>query len=99
MEAHQAPPSLGFFRQEHCSRLPFPSVYWKQKLWEEVLCVRVTAEALILKELYMALSLAANQLRSRKINWIWNENDLTLNPGSSISLSSISVKQYMGGDE
>ena len=23
--AHQAPPSLGFSRQEHCSRLPFPS--------------------------------------------------------------------------
>ena len=24
-EAHQAPPSLGFSRQEHWSRLPFPS--------------------------------------------------------------------------
>ena len=23
--AHQAPPSLGFFRQEHWSGLPFPS--------------------------------------------------------------------------
>ena len=23
--AHQAPPSLGFSRQEHCSGLPFPS--------------------------------------------------------------------------
>ena len=25
MAAHQAPPSLGFLRQEHWSRLPFPS--------------------------------------------------------------------------
>jgi len=25
MEAHQAPPSLGFSRQEHWSSLPFPS--------------------------------------------------------------------------
>ena len=25
MAAHQAPPSLGFSRQEHCSGLPFPS--------------------------------------------------------------------------
>ena len=25
MAAHQARPSLGFSRQEHCSRLPFPS--------------------------------------------------------------------------
>ena len=25
MEAHQAPPSLGFSRQEHWSGLPFPS--------------------------------------------------------------------------
>ena len=25
MEAHQAPLSMGFFRQEHWSRLPFPS--------------------------------------------------------------------------
>ena len=25
--AHQAPPSLGFFRQEHWSGLPFPSPY------------------------------------------------------------------------
>ena len=25
MAAHQAPPSLGFFRQEHWSGLPFPS--------------------------------------------------------------------------
>ena len=24
--AHQAPPSLGFYRQEHCSGLPFPSL-------------------------------------------------------------------------
>ena len=26
MAAHQAPPSLGFSRQEHCSGLPFPSL-------------------------------------------------------------------------
>ena len=25
MAAHQAPPSLGFSREEHCSGLPFPS--------------------------------------------------------------------------
>ena len=25
MAAHQAPPSLGFFKQEHWSGLPFPS--------------------------------------------------------------------------
>ena len=49
-----------------------------------MLCVRATAEALILKELYLAPSLAANQLCSRKINWIWNENDLALDPGSGI---------------
>ena len=26
MAAHQAPPSLGFSRQEHCSGLPLPSL-------------------------------------------------------------------------
>ena len=31
MEAHQAPPSLGFSRQEHWSRLPFPSPMHKSK--------------------------------------------------------------------
>ena len=31
--AHQAPPSLGFSRQEHWSGLPFPS----RKLWELVM--------------------------------------------------------------
>ena len=30
--AHQAPPSLGFSRQEHWSRLPFPSNAWKWKV-------------------------------------------------------------------
>ena len=31
MAAHQAPPSLGFSRQEHWSGLPFPSPAWKEK--------------------------------------------------------------------
>ena len=31
MAAHQAPPSLGFFRQEHCSGLPFPSPMHKNE--------------------------------------------------------------------
>ena len=37
MAAHQAPPSLGFFRQEHWSGLPFPSPLYeaKTKLWWE----------------------------------------------------------------
>ena len=30
--AHQAPPSLGFSRQEHWSGLPFPSPKWKVKV-------------------------------------------------------------------
>ena len=30
--AHQAPPSLGFSRQEHWSGLPFPSPKWKWKV-------------------------------------------------------------------
>ena len=30
MAAHQAPPSLGFSRQEHWSRLPFPSPFRSQ---------------------------------------------------------------------
>ena len=32
MAAHQAPPSLGFSRQEHWSGLPFPSHEWKWKV-------------------------------------------------------------------
>ena len=32
MAAHQAPPSLGFSRQEHWSGLPFPSPVWKWKV-------------------------------------------------------------------
>ena len=32
MAAHQAPPSLGFSRQEHGSGLPFPSPKWKVKV-------------------------------------------------------------------
>ena len=33
-EAHQAPPSLGFFRQEHWSGLPFPSPMHKSEKWK-----------------------------------------------------------------
>ena len=32
--AHQAPPSLGFSRQEHWSGLPFPSPMHKSKKWK-----------------------------------------------------------------
>ena len=34
MAAHQAPPSLGFSRQEHWSRLPFPSPMHESKTWK-----------------------------------------------------------------
>ena len=34
--AHQAPPSLGFSRQEHWSGLPFPSLMHKSEKWSEV---------------------------------------------------------------
>ena len=33
-EAHQAPPSLGFSRQEHWSGLPFPSPMHESKKWK-----------------------------------------------------------------
>ena len=33
MAAHQAPPSLGFSKQEHCSELPFPSPVYEK--WKE----------------------------------------------------------------
>ena len=32
--AHQAPPSLGFSRQEHWSRLPFPSPVHESEKWK-----------------------------------------------------------------
>ena len=34
MAAHQAPPSLGFSRQEHCSGLPFPSPMHQSEKWK-----------------------------------------------------------------
>ena len=34
MAAHQAPPSLGFFRQEHWSGLPFPSPMHESEKWK-----------------------------------------------------------------
>ena len=34
MAAHQAPPSLGFSRQEHWSRLPFPSPMNESEKWK-----------------------------------------------------------------
>ena len=34
MAAHQAPPSLGFSRQEHCSGLPFPSPVHESEKWK-----------------------------------------------------------------
>ena len=34
MEAHQAPPSLGFSRQEHWSGLPFPSPVHENEKWK-----------------------------------------------------------------
>ena len=34
MAAHQAPPSLGFSKQEHWSRLPFPSPMHESKRWK-----------------------------------------------------------------
>ena len=34
MAAHQAPPSLGFSRQEHWSGLPFPSPKHKSEKWK-----------------------------------------------------------------
>ena len=36
MAAHQAPPSLGFSRQEHWSGLPFPSPMCESEKWKEV---------------------------------------------------------------
>ena len=32
--AYQAPPTLGFSRQEHWSGLPFPSPMWKSEKWK-----------------------------------------------------------------
>ena len=37
MEAHQAPPSLGFSRQEHWSGLPFPSPMHESEKWKKSL--------------------------------------------------------------
>ena len=37
--AHQAPPSLGFSRQEHWSRLPFPSPMHESEKWKWSLSV------------------------------------------------------------
>ena len=34
MAAHQAPPSLGFSRQEHWSGLPFPSLMHESEKWK-----------------------------------------------------------------
>ena len=34
MAAHQAPPSLGFSRQEHWSGLPFPSPMYESEKWK-----------------------------------------------------------------
>ena len=34
MAAHQAPPSLGFSRQEHWSGLPFPSPMRESEMWK-----------------------------------------------------------------
>ena len=34
MAAHQVPPSLGFFRQEHWSGLPFPSPMHESEKWK-----------------------------------------------------------------
>ena len=34
MAAHQAPPSLGFSRQEHWNRLPFPSPVHESEKWK-----------------------------------------------------------------
>ena len=34
MAAHQAPPSLGFSRQEHCSGLSFPSPMHESEKWK-----------------------------------------------------------------
>ena len=36
MAAHQAPPSLGFSKQEHWSGLPFPSPMYESEKWNEV---------------------------------------------------------------
>ena len=42
--AHQAPPSLGFSRQEHWSGLPFPSPMHESGKWKKSLsCVRLFA--------------------------------------------------------
>ena len=34
MAVHQAPPPLGFSRQEHCSELPFPSPMHESEKWK-----------------------------------------------------------------
>ena len=42
MAAHQAPPSLGFSRQEHWSGLPFPSPVQESEKWKKSLsCVQL----------------------------------------------------------
>ena len=43
MTAHQAPPSLGFSRQEHWSGLPFPSPMRESEKWKSLSHVRLLA--------------------------------------------------------
>ena len=45
MAAYQAPPSLGFSRQEHWSGLPFPSPMTEQKAFE------LTVHGVVLKHI------------------------------------------------
>ena len=49
MTAHQAPPSLGFSRQEHWSGLPFPSPMHESEKELKSLLVKVESEKVDLK--------------------------------------------------
>ena len=43
--AHQALPSLGFSRQEHCSGLPFPSPMHESEKWKWSRSIRVSGRS------------------------------------------------------
>ena len=51
--AHQAPPSMGFSRQEHWSGVPLPSPYLKSKLCQIIVQTIVISMCIQYKKLLM----------------------------------------------
>ena len=93
--AHQAPPSLGFSRQEHWSGLPFPSPMHESEKWREVAqsCPTLATPWTAARQASLSITNSRNLLKH--INWVGDAIQ-PYKPLSSPSPHAFSLSQHQG---